>query len=169
MATDLSLLPVEARFKVNVGFVGQIVLDIVDKNISKHKELPDTRLITMGNTVIDGLKAEDIIKVFIKRSKPFWPSVKRRDESFFTQHADQVFGKIPMVDLHAFKIVFERNLLDEGEKTKLWNYFNQMVRQAIRYIEYDIVIKFDIVIIDDISFNKNEIMALVTEYEVKIN
>ena len=169
MTTDLSLLPVEARFKINVGYVGQIVLAIVDKHIAKHKELPDPRLITMGNSVIEGLKAEDIIKVFIKKSKQFWPNIKKRQESFFTEQADQVFGKVPMVDLHAFKIVFERNLLDDAEKTRLWDYFNQMVRQAIRYL-YDIVIKYDMVAIDDDNkFTKDQVMILVAEYGVKIN
>lgn len=168
MTTDLSLLPVEARFKVNVGYVGQIVLDIVNKHIAKHKELPDPRLITMGNAVIEGLKAEDIIKVFIKKSNKFWPNIKKREESFFTEQADQVFGKVPMIDLQAFKVVFERKLLNDSEKTRLWDYFNQMVRQAIRYL-YDIVIKFDIVVIDDIKFTKAEVLTLVAEYGVKVN
>lgn len=163
--------PVEQKFKTNVGYIGQIILKVVIDHKDGHPELPDARLVAVGNKVLEDMEPVDIIFNFILFSQQYWPQIKARQETFFTERADEVFGKIPYVNLKAFSIIFERKLIDAENKRKLWDYFNVIVRQAIAYLHNlqkanpskPVVISTKG---QPKEFNAEQIRSLIVEYEV---
>lgn len=125
---------VEERFKQNSISILNIVLKIVQDNKAKLVEI-DSRLVIMAIEAVNLVNADEAIELFITHSNPYWNEIKGRKVTFFLTAADEIFGQLPITGLSPFKLIFSRNIISETETTKLWDYLNQMVRQAVMYLK----------------------------------
>lgn len=100
-------------------------------------KLPDDpmRLIYLeGATIfLMGYNRSQLCERVIVNSVKFWNLIYSRDESFFLQKADEVFGEIPC-DSKIFSEIFKTNILSPKDKTKLWDQFNDVVKYCCLFI-----------------------------------
>jgi hypothetical protein len=107
-----------------------LVIKLADK-------LPDDpmRLIYLeGATIfLMGYDRSQLCERVIVNSVKFWDLIYSRDESFFLEKADEVFGEIPC-DSRIFAAIFKSRILSDKDKTKLWDMFNDIVKYCCLFI-----------------------------------
>ena len=163
--------PVEARFKSNVSNVLNIILAIVQENKEKLKEL-DSNWIVLAINVMEDQNPEYAIEIFISYSEKYWKNIKAREKAFFLTSADNIFGQLPITNLSPFKLIFERKIIIDNDLTKLWDYLNQMVRQAIMYLRHrmrnakEVIIRKDTK--DERIFTMQQVEEMVKYHEVGV-
>jgi hypothetical protein len=81
-----------------------------------------------------------LIKTFIETSYPYWDNIKSKNDDFFINNSDKIFGEYAKYDeLNSIKVIFGKNAqgnpaVDNETKDSLRPFFNSLIKISIRYI-----------------------------------
>lgn len=168
----------EFKFRLNLYYVGLIVVEVIDAHHAKHKELPAIEKVRMPVEGIRLTRPNFVVEVFADESINYWPQIKRRDREFFLKNAGDVFNFLPPENKNALAVIFERNLISAEKEKDAWTYLLLLVKLAIKYM-YRHLAGEKIVIRQIFGdgqvnpkarvFTREQLLALGKEYEVDFN
>ena len=117
-----------------------VVGDLLDNIKIIIGDLYSTGGTTLTPDLIDAVKtyilSKDkvyIIDRFIDSSYEFWENIHHKDEKFFINNSDQIFGNGDS-NINAFKVIFTNNSVDDETKDFLWSCIFSMVKISTRYV-----------------------------------
>lgn len=144
--------PPTERFHANVVGLGELICEIVHKMNDRGYNIVDGQLVELGVCLIAKLDHTTVINTFIHKSSfdskndplPFeshcWTKIKAKDRSFFINNSDVIFSGLPKDKVDAFSRMFAltdengKQVIPESDEEELWEYFQSLVKIAIKYI-----------------------------------
>jgi hypothetical protein len=135
------LPPVQERFKTNLLDLGNLTHNLVINVQSQLTEKFDPLIVRVANTYNEKNAAVTLIEQFIIYSHQYWPEIKNSNEMFFANSFTNIFGQVPIDGLGGLKeMLVGRNasgapIVSLDNKAAMWRYLQQMVRQAIMYLD----------------------------------
>lgn len=109
----------------------------------------------------------------VEKTHPYWKQIIDKDETFFIEKADNIFGEIPTkTDL--FSDLFSKNVLSSKQKDKLWSLFEELIPVCCTYIhEMRVPVKKEInnkfVGTYDVNYRNNiKIKEYVQKYKIPL-
>lgn len=130
----------EFRFKSNVlGIAEDIKYNIELLHTKKVTSIEPTS-IQMMIDLIKIINPKMVIDEFIVKSYQHWDKIKERDESFFLNHAGNIFPFLPQEKMAPFLQLFHTNdnagkcVISDELKDTIWNNLHGMIKICIRYI-----------------------------------
>jgi hypothetical protein len=136
----MSQLPAEeVRFSANVTILGQLIKECINKLQAEGKTELNPNLVQMAVGLLSLFDKNELITKFIKNShENYWDMIKSRNISFFTEHANEIFGNLPMKNVNLFKCLFEKDQygnmkIDDNDISNMWKNFDSLVKISIKY------------------------------------
>lgn len=125
------------RFKENVQGMSGVVKFIIT---NFAPDIINSLVLSIAINYIQKMDPIDLIEKFISKSYEYWCKIKEKDEKFFIDVADKIFGNLPSGDVNMFKNIFILKkdngdpLIGDEYKDILWNYFHANVRISLSYL-----------------------------------
>lgn len=97
-------------------------------------------LISTARGFLAGRNRDELIQLFIEKGHAeCWAKVKVRDDKFFLENAERLFGKVQGFDLNLFQDVFRKDqsgkfLLSAELIEDVWLNMDAMIKISINYI-----------------------------------
>lgn len=113
-----------------IDLIHELILELYEKN----KTTINPSLIELIKHNIQIYNNMELINTFISKSHIYWDNIRKREESFFIDHSNNIFGEISMQHVNTFKFIFQNNILSDIDKQCIWDYMDSMVRISIKYI-----------------------------------
>ncbi|MFK5969040.1 MAG: hypothetical protein QM487_02815 [Candidatus Marithrix sp.] len=136
----MSHLPAEeVRFSANVTVLGQLIKECINKLQIEGKTELNPGIVQMAVGLLALFDKDELITKFIKNShEKYWDMIKARNISFFTEHANEIFGNLPMQNVNLFKCLFEKDehgniLIGDDDISNMWRNFDSLVKISIKY------------------------------------
>jgi hypothetical protein len=137
----MSVAPEEERFAKNTTIMAQAIHESVQKLYNAGYQTVDPNVVAFAVTVISAFDKHFLIQGFIENSHTkCWDSIKKRDEKFFIENANEVFKYLPMDKVNLFKDLFltkdsqGNSVVSQSLKNQLWELFDAMIKISIKYI-----------------------------------
>ena len=128
------------KFKTNIIALLDIIHELLE-DFSKRADIKiNPQLVMLGKSFINTCSSSMIIDTFIDKSFEHWDRIKTRDEKFFVENCDTIFGDIPLLDTSILKTIYETTdrkgsqLLSDDDKETLWKFFESMVKLSLKHI-----------------------------------
>ena len=139
---DVSETSPEERFHSNVVDLAELVHELVQMVSDRGFQIIAPNLIQFAVVVLKNSSASKLIRTFIKYSHDHWNEVKRKNESFFDEHAMTIFKDLPVdtKNINAFKQLFtlkdtnNRPVISQDDKEAIWLFFDTLIKISIKYI-----------------------------------
>lgn len=99
-------------------------------------------LILLAKAYLGGLNKVELIETFIENSHMYWNEIHDKNETFFIEHTNEVFGKLP-VDvgtINVFRTFFTAKdkkgeyVVSEEDRGYIWDTFYSLVKISLKYI-----------------------------------
>lgn len=79
------------------------------------------------------------IEKFIKKTYNYWDLINAKDESFFLDHAAELFTHFDSDQVNAFKMLFQNDdhgeaYIEDDDKLALWKFFTRLIQQGMEII-----------------------------------
>lgn len=168
----------QSRFKDNmidmIEFCRTMVVDLTKRKYS----VVNPKLIEIGGAYLkENFDDISLIEGFIFRSVKHWDKIKDRDENFFIQHSNAIFGeKIPIDIIKMFTNLFTmkdntgKPVLHQDDRDIIWEYFESFVRISIKFVHEKrrpFSTEKEKVVTDPETGETKTIKVVVPEYETK--
>ena len=102
-----------------------------------NKKLDDDPMriicINTASIFLMGYNENKLADKVVDKTNLYWKHIIERNESFFIEKADKIFGEIP-VKVGLFSDLFAKNALNEKQKDKLWILFEELIPLSCIYI-----------------------------------
>lgn len=130
------------RFFMNVDGLYSLILELVTSSYNKGIKTVNPVLIQLGKGVLASFSHTEIINGFIGKSHLYWSQIKNKEDSFFINHASDVFIGLPLDNVNAFRDLFTKkidgeDIITADDKDTLYEYFECLIRVSISYMLED--------------------------------
>lgn len=142
MTSDTKIPPEEDRFRANLLGLTDSLINIVKYLDSHgHKTVP-SNILLIAKGIVEAKDSKgrcELIELMIGKSKAHWKKIHDKDEKFFIDNADDVFGMFKTSDVSVFKTLFTATdkdgklLVGTKNRENLWNIIHSLVKIAIKY------------------------------------
>lgn len=118
--------------------------DFVEQLSSMMKDYADDKetnnKIEMYHSVINVLNEENeidkLINNFIKNSYPYWKQILSKDERFFIDNCDKIFGNLDNITITKIKNLFKDEIIKEEDKEIIWEYLKILINISCKYVHH---------------------------------
>jgi hypothetical protein len=131
----------EDKFFKSMTELTDLVQELINDAFNRGYTIVHPIVVQLGSAYLSkNYNKERIIQGFIKYSHEHWDIIKARNEDFFSEHANSIFGDIPMKNVDAFKSLFTlkdkngANVIVKEDRDAIWNFFDSFVKISIRYV-----------------------------------
>nr|QBK93557.1 MAG: uncharacterized protein LCPAC404_02610 [Pithovirus LCPAC404] len=122
-----SRTPPEKRFQTNVLALADFILNLKSQDLSDV----DIKLVKI---YITGANCNTTIKTFIMYSRPLWKNISEQDETYFVDHAKELFCMFPQNNINIIINVLSGDNANKNTKAVIWKYFESLVKISIHWI-----------------------------------
>lgn len=125
----------EVRFySVLSGFMSLLESTVFDLFSAQKTTLhPDK--VRIASKYISGQLKNKLIENFVVNSEKYWGRIKERDEPYFFERIDEIFGSDTFKEEMApVKKIFADNLVSDDVKTSFWKFMDSLIKISIKYI-----------------------------------
>lgn len=99
-------------------------------------------LILLAKGYLSRLNKVDLIETFIENSHMYWNEIHDKNENFFIEHTNEVFGKLPVDSgtINVFRTFFTAKdkkgeyIVSEEDRGYIWDTFYSLVKICLKYI-----------------------------------
>lgn len=136
----------EQRFSANVQCLTELVHELTSICWDAGVKQINPILISLAGGYLSGIDKVQLIETFINNTendeKHYWDEIKNRNEKFFIEHTNEVFGKLPVEqgNIDAFKMLFTavdadgESIISDDDKTAVWDMFGSLIKICIKYV-----------------------------------
>lgn len=130
----------EDRFHRNVVDMSNLIGDLVTIAFEKGYNIVNPALVTVASNILNSYDKTKLITNFIEKSHPHWKMVLRKNELFFIEHAQEIFGDLPLSSVDAFKKLFtlvddkKQPVIEKEDRESIWDFFHSLVKICIKHI-----------------------------------
>ncbi len=115
-----------------------IFLELTHNIISDYKDQGktsiDPKLISGASELLELYPGNRLTGDFIDLSYQHWTQIHDRDETFFLENSSTIFDNISPYHIDIFKPLFDKNVIDDNDKTHIWKHMVGMIKISILYI-----------------------------------
>lgn len=118
----------------------RVLSDLFDNIEIIVSDLSQTQSVKLSPALIQGAKAfilskdkVHLIEEFIKNTNNYWEKIHRKDDKFFIENSNDIFGEIGD-DMNALKIIYTSNLIDDETKDYLWECLFSLIKISVKYV-----------------------------------
>lgn len=109
-----------------------IVADCCDKGLS----FVDPGTVAFVRGFLTRVDEVELMESFLERSHPHWLQIATRDETFFLENANDIFGNFSKSNVLCFKQLFEtENAINGEDRALLWDFFEMFVKICYKAIK----------------------------------
>lgn len=110
----------------------EALIVVVNSKIPKDATM---RLVCVqgASVILSGFNDRKLTDRVIEKSSPYWTHITERDETFFKEKAQSVFGELP-INFDIFADFFKDGVLTTNQKNKLWTLFEGLIPISCLYI-----------------------------------
>lgn len=140
------IVPPENRFRKNITQLSETLATIIGELQDDGHTFVPPIIIQLITTFLENFDAHTLIRNFIYYSGEHWGMIKKRNEDFFFDHADNIFRDlgdyVPNAQKHinTFKSLFAAKddnddfLVVQDDRNLIWEYFDSMIKISIKYV-----------------------------------
>ena len=140
------VIPPENRFRQNIAQLSETLACIIQDLKDEGHSFVHPIVIKLIATFLERFDADILIRNFIYYSNEYWEMIKKRNEDFFFEHADNIFRDladyVPNAQKHinTFKKLFsakddyDKFLVVQVDRDLIWDYFDCMIKISIKYV-----------------------------------
>ena len=134
--------PEEERFLTNILDLTDLIHELSTICWEAGCDELNPTLIALARGYLAGYDPDDLINTFIKYSHMYWGEIYERSEDFFIDHANEIFGHLPIKtnNINAFKILFtsvdenDEHIIIDEDRDAIWDIFDSLVKICIKYV-----------------------------------
>lgn len=133
----------EERFSANIKSLTDLVHELTSMCWDAGNKQINPTLIMLAGAYLSSFNKVELIEIFIENTHEIcWEKIRNRNENFFIEHSEQIFGKLPISqgNIDAFKILFTakdqkgESIISDEDKDAIWDHFGTLVKICIKYV-----------------------------------
>lgn len=131
----------EERFHKNMCGLTQLVRELITTCWEAGYKIVPPELIVIGEKYLETYDKVKLINNFIEYTHLYWNEIKDRDETFFIDHANEIFKDFPLQkEVSLFSILFTSKtktgefVIVLEDREAIWEYFDSLVKISIKYL-----------------------------------
>ncbi len=133
----------EERFSANVKGLTDLVHELTSMCWDAGNKQINPTLIVLAGAYLSSFNKIELTETFIEHTHEIcWEEIRNRNEIFFIEHSEQIFGKLPVGqgNIDAFKILFTakdsngESIISDDDKDAIWDHFGTLVKICIKYV-----------------------------------
>ena len=136
----MSLPPPEERFMGCIDDLISVVKDCLEHVQYRGYTILSPALISLAGAAIQRYDNKFITETFIKYSYLYWDEIRNHNETFFTEHSNEIFQELPLGNIDSFKKIFTlldndgNKVINQDYRDDIWAMFESLVKISINYI-----------------------------------
>lgn len=139
--SNIITTPDEAtRFFDNITDLSEYTFDLVSNLFNSGVKIVNPSVVKLASCVVEGLDKDKLITGYIMHSYKHWNQIKDHNRYFFSKDGCDIFGKLPLNSVQAFRDLFTlkkedgTHVVDGEDADILWEYFESLCKIGIKYI-----------------------------------
>lgn len=126
--------PRPVMFKENIIQLFDVLIRIITPLHEQQITSINPTLLTFGKGFIKQFDPETIIDTFINKSHMHWEKISERNDKFFIENANNIFGELPIGNVDIFADIFKSNNVEPDDIEILWEFFDAFVGISILHV-----------------------------------
>lgn len=98
-------------------------------------------MFSLAEAYLKSMDKVTLLRSFVKRTMPYWKSIREKDSNFFIHNAESIFGEVKAVDLPgALKSIYTavtsrgEPIIPYSDRDAIFNYFSSLIKISIKYL-----------------------------------
>jgi hypothetical protein len=129
------------KLHTNITTLSNLIHELIAKCFEAGYKDINPQLIGVASKYLDTFDKQKLMNIFIEHSYKHWDKIKNREDSFFLEHAKEIFQYVPGSEhIESFKILYTavdengNRIIPQSDIDAIFSFFDSCIKICIKHI-----------------------------------